>query len=332
MRFTIISLLFISIFSFGCQSNNNTGSGNVLADLDPNLPGNIPKLFAVGKVTTPMQDWGITMSGDGIEIYYTISAIKGPGNSKSAIVGLKWENGRWSDPEVVSFSGRFKDSCPNISPDGQRMIFASRRPTAFGDTLNDGNLWGITRVNGTWDDPYPLDKINTEAGEFFPTMAPGGDIYYCTNYLGRGKPVRIYHAKYVNGKYQKPEPITGEILTDKGEYCPYILPDEKHLIIEIVAGPDGLGGGDMYISKKQEDGSWGKAVHLGKEVNSSEHDCYPILSHDGNYLIYMSCRKPKFFNDDGISTFNELLWDVIIPNNEPFDFYWISAELLEKYI
>jgi len=317
-------ILFLLVICCRCSTNQK----KELLALDSELPGNYPKIFALGKVSTQLQDWGISISQDWQEIYYTISAIKGKGDSKTAIVSLRWQNGKWTKPEVVSFSGKYKDSCPNLSSDGNRLVFVSNRPTSENDTVNDGNLWSVERHNGIWQQPYQLEEINTEKGEFFPTMASGGDLFYCTNYSGKGKPVRIYHSKYINGKYQKPQSIKGKILTDHGEYCPYILPDEKHLIIEIVNAEDGLGGGDMYISKLQSDGSWGKAIHLGNQVNSNEHDCYPILTPDGEFLIYMSCRKPNFICDDERSTFNELLWDVILPNKQPFDFYWIKSDFL----
>jgi len=324
----ILSILLL--FLVNCYNTNHVNEK--ITTLDSDFPINEPKIFALGKVTTQLQDWGISISRDWNEIYFTVSAIKGKGDSKSAIVTLKWLDGKWTEPEVVCFSGKYKDGCPNLSTDGNRLVFVSNRPTCENDTLNDGNLWCVERISGQWQEPYSIDIINTDKGEFFPTMAPGGDLFYCTNYQGRGKPARIYHSKYINGKYQKPNPIKGDILTDLGEYCPYILPDEKHMMIEIVDGENGLGDGDIYISELLPDGSWSKAKHLGNQINSSEHDCYPILTPDGGYIIYMSCRQPTFVNDDGKSSFNELLWDVTIPNKQPFDFYWVKSDFMKDFL
>lgn len=323
-----ILLLFGILISFNVSAQN-LGPDSKLKDLDSVLPGVSARLFAQGKVSTPLTDWGITLSPDCDEIYYTAS-IKNL-TKKTAVVFLKWTDGKWSGPEVASFSGEYDDMTPTMSSDGQKIVFLSKRPIGPGDTINSSNFWCVERKNGQWSQPYLIKELYKALPViFFPFMAKNGDLYF--NSLQSGNKAHIFLSKYIDGTYQKPEPLKGDIVTEYGEYCPYVSPDQKWMIIEIENGPDGMGGGDMYISRKQNDSTWGKPVHLGGAFNSDEHDCYPVLTPGGNFLIYISCREPLFFGDNNKINYEQLKWMSATYNDEPFDFYWISASALDKYL
>ena len=49
---------------------------------------------------------------------------------------------------------------------------------------------------------------------------------------------------------------------------------------------DGYGDTDMYISFKQEDGSWLPAINMGSKINTVMPEGAPQLTHDGKYLFF----------------------------------------------
>ena len=49
-----------------------------------------------------------------------------------------------------------------------------------------------------------------------------------------------------------------------------------------------MGRGDLYISFKQEDGSWSPSVNMGAAINTQGHELCPFVTHDGKYLLYTS--------------------------------------------
>ena len=53
-----------------------------------------------------------------------------------------------------------------------------------------------------------------------------------------------------------------------------------------------MGSGDLYISWKQADGSWGKSQNLGPEVNSSRMDYCPFVDADG--VLYFTSKRIAF--------------------------------------
>ena len=55
--------------------------------------------------------------------------------------------------------------------------------------------------------------------------------------------------------------------------------------------PDkGYGGTDLYMTIRQENGSWGEMINLGEEINTSADDMFPFLF-KGNRLVYASAGK-----------------------------------------
>jgi len=87
------------------------------------------------------------------------------------------------------------------------------------------------------------------------------------------------------------------INTEYNEYGAVISADESVLLFT-ARQPNSTGGGidpglnenfeDIYISYKQPDGQWSKAVNLPKQVNSPDHDAVAAISADGQrFIIYM---------------------------------------------
>lgn len=300
------------------QNCDQAGPDGLLAKLDPMAPGMVARIFAPGRISTPATEWGMAICPNGDDIYYTVAE-----NKNSVIVWIRYEGGQWSKPEPVSFSGKYRDGAPVLSRDGRLMIFISNRPVTPGGESGDGNLWAVRREAGAWGEPYYLNQVNSVNQEFFPCLAANGDLYFCLAPGGKGTPAHIFVSRPDGGGvYQKPEPLRGAINTLQGEYCPYVSPDNRYILVEIPGAPGGFGGGDLYISRRQEDGTWGKPVNLGPAFNSSADDCYPVPSAGGTFFIFMSNRTPEA----GVMPATP-------PSvKEPFDFYWIRASALDPFL
>ena len=52
--------------------------------------------------------------------------------------------------------------------------------------------------------------------------------------------------------------------------------------------PGGFGGIDIYRSKKQANGTWGKAQNLGPEVNTARNEDAPQIHTDDQTLFFSS--------------------------------------------
>lgn len=68
---------------------------------------------------------------------------------------------------------------------------------------------------------------------------------------------------------------------------PSVSPDGKRIYISSNI-PGGYGGFDIYMAPIEEDGSIGKLVNLGPNVNTADDEKYPYMSSDNKYLYFSS--------------------------------------------
>ena len=98
----------------------------------------------------------------------------------------------------------------------------------------------------------------------------------------------IYCSKFVNGSYGEPENLGGSINSKGYESYPFIAPDESYLIFSGAKRADSFGDGDLFISYRDNHGSWTKAVNLGKTVNDEHDNRFPMIGRDGKFLFFVS--------------------------------------------
>jgi Tol biopolymer transport system component len=70
---------------------------------------------------------------------------------------------------------------------------------------------------------------------------------------------------------------------------------------------EGREDSDLYVSFKEQDGTWAKPINLGIAVNSNFSEFVPTISPDGKYLFFGRVEE------DGTS-----------------NVYWVSTEIIEK--
>ena len=68
----------------------------------------------------------------------------------------------------------------------------------------------------------------------------------------------------------------------------FIAPDESYLIFTGMDRSDSLGGTDLYISFRTEDGGWTNPVDIGAPVNTPSNEMCPQVSRDGRFLFWNS--------------------------------------------
>lgn len=246
----------------------------------------------------------LSISADGEEFYFTAQSIK---QDFSAIMVSKQLNNEWKKAEVVSFSGQYKDLEPFISQDGLTLYFASNRPIkGREDEKVNYDIWKVERrnLNSDWSSPINLGApINTEADEFYPSVANSRNIYFTAalkNGLGKED---IFVSEYKAGEYKSPAALSESINSAGYEFNAFIASDESYIIFTGYRREGGLGRGDLYMSKKDAQGIWLKAEHL--RVNSSGIDYCPFVK-DG-VLYFTSDRSSlKASYDSPLSTYEFL--------------------------
>ena len=144
------------------------------------------------------------------------------------------------------------------------------------------------------------DVINSPAGDYGPALSASNDLMVFTskrNKIKIGLKERenedLMISRNESGYWMQAEPLEG-INTPYNEGSATLSPDGKSIVFARCGSPDGLGLCDLYVSYRQEDGSWSEAENLGASVNSMYWDSHPSFSHTGDTLYFASDRIGGF--------------------------------------
>ncbi|MCR8557050.1 hypothetical protein KXD93_05330 [Mucilaginibacter sp. BJC16-A38] len=302
----------------------NTSMGQVVYP-DNSTPSDNPKLFGKGFLSDGLSNRDFTISPDGDEIFFTMQQ---PRFLSSTILRIKKLNGKWGRPEVAPFSGRYRDLEASFSPDGKWIFFSSDRPVSGTIPKDNFDIWKIGRLaNGRWGTPVHLDTtVNSDKDEYYPSVAKNGHLYFtvAASY-GKGKE-DIVMCRPVKDGYSKPVSLPEAINSPNYEFNPFIDPDEQFIMFSSQGRKDDIGGGDLYISRKDKNGNWLPAKHLPAPINSTGLDYCPYVTRDGKYLIFTSSRANPQFSDHKAKTYQQLKDLLTKPGNGFDDIYWVKFD------
>jgi|GEM_PF-2249340 len=244
------------------------------------LTNNGPQLLLPGVANTLRDEYGPTYSPEGNTLYFVKRRNR---RGDEHIVKTQAISQGWTTPTTVSFSGEYHDKEPFISPDGQRMFFASTRPGNGSDAFD---IWMAVREGSDWSEPVRLGpEVNTESVyDNYPAVAANGNLYFGSRREG-SEGIDLWVSRYDNGSYLMAEHLGPVINSTATDADPYIDPMERFLIF-CSTREGGEGSGDLYISYADGNGGWKEPLNLGPEINTSEFEYTPLISPDGQWLLF----------------------------------------------
>jgi len=245
----------------------------------------IPEMIGEGVISTPDDEFGGTLANDGKTLYFDKTV---PAHYLYVLCESRLEGGKWSKPEVLPFSGSYRDSDPVLSPDGQTMFFASDRPKKPG-ALDERRfqIWEVKKAGTGWSGPTIVPGvINSEGSQVFASIANNGTIYFTSSRKTGG--YDIFRSRLVGGKYLEAEDL-GPNINGPGIFSleAWVAPDESYLLIGSFGRDENLGSSDLFVSFNEK-GAWSKPVNLGPSVNTQAREYSPRVSPDGKWLYYAS--------------------------------------------
>lgn len=247
------------------------------------------QIVAPGFVSTGLGERDGCFASDGREFFYTVWT-----GTYGAIVSTRLSATGWTIPEVVPFSGRYSDLEAFLSPDGTRLYFASNRPLTDGASPKDYDIWYVDRRGSTWSQPVNVGApVNTAKNEFYPSVTHDGTLYVTAEYDSSEGGEDIYRFVRRGEGFGPAENLGPGVNSTKGEFNAFVDPHERYLLFSSFGRSDQIGGGDLYVSWRLTDGSWGPARILGPEVNTTSLDYCPWVTPDGRWLIFSSRRPAR---------------------------------------
>ncbi len=123
-------------------------------------------------------------------------------------------------------------------------------------------------------------------------------LYFSAEYLhlGFGR-YDIYSVTKSDSGWTNPINLGPNVNSDWWESAPSISPDGSALYF-CSNRPGGYGGIDIYVSYKNKNGYWGKAVNLGSTINTAGDEQTPFIHADNNSLYFASNGWPGYGGSD----------------------------------
>ncbi|SFT74061.1 WD40-like Beta Propeller Repeat [Lishizhenia tianjinensis] len=208
-----------------------------------------------------------------------------------------WQMATAMPPNINS---PLNEGAPTLSSDGKSLVFVACESPAgikdYGPTKKGYgrcDMFYTKKIGSRWVDPINLPGYaNTSNWESQPSLSSDGKTLYFVRRTGHGYEANsdIYVTyKDDKGYWSKAERLPENINTPFQETSVLIHPDGQTLYFAS-NGHTGLGGSDIFMSKKNPDGTWGDPVNLGYPINTKANENSLLVSADGEIAFFASDR------------------------------------------
>ncbi|MGE0587182.1 MAG: TolB family protein [Cyclobacteriaceae bacterium] len=215
-------------------------------------------------------------SKDGSKIYFVREdTIK----DKLFIYSAEQVKNKWSNEQLLSFSGEHNDMGGRLSPDGNSFYFTSDRPGGSAKEGDEWNIWVSHRDGETWSQAEPLREINDKGSECCPVPMANGHLMFSSD---RGKDLQW---AIFDWDGEQDTLVTNLSETIAWQWPSVFIPGENLLLFNSMKRPDTNGKDDIYISFLKN-GEWTTPQNIGAPVNTEVYEDGAILSPDKKLLIF----------------------------------------------
>jgi outer membrane protein OmpA-like peptidoglycan-associated protein/Tol biopolymer transport system component len=261
-------------------------------------------LINVGEgINTEMNEYFPAVTVDGNQFLFTrgVTDPQRPGYENEDFFISNKQNNVWQTAQPIrEINSVGNEGAPTLSADGTIMFFASCA-NEFGDYgaqdrkgYGSCDIFYAQKINGRWTSPRNAGAaINTNHWETQPSFSSDGKtLYFIRGIVGRGgvKDQDIYMSTIGDdGKFTLATKVSTNVNTPGKEESVFIHPDNQTLYFSSDGHP-GMGGLDIFMSKRQPDGEWGKAVNLGYPLNTFSEE-NSLLVYPNGKLAFLASNK-----------------------------------------
>jgi len=254
-------------------------------------------------INTTLNEYFPAMSADGSQFLFTRGLIfpEQPDRENEDFFLSLYKEGKWQLAQPIrEINSQGNEGAPALSANGNIMFFASCSDE-FGDYgsqdrkgFGSCDIFYSQKINGRWTRPRNAGpNINTGNWETQPSFSSDGKTLYFIRGVVKPGGVReqdIWSSHIgEDGRFQPAVKLTDVINTPLKEESVFIHPDNQTIYFSSEGHP-GMGGLDIFMSKRGPDGNWTKPINLGYPINTYNDENSLLVDPAGNLAFFASDR------------------------------------------
>lgn len=231
------------------------------------------------------------------------------------------------------------DHSPVVSLDENQIYYTSRQKSGKENSLRDGDnpekIYHSIFSSKVWSKNFILEVFfrNFENESALSLSADGSELFLFRNDL-EGQ--SIYESIYNGKTWGKPFKLPAPINSPANETHACLSPDKSTMFFTSDRA-GGIGGKDIYLVRKQKDGTWGSLTNLGPKINTKLDEETPVFHYDGKTLYFASeghqsmGRMDVFYSQmNPDSTWNDPI-NLGYPINSPDDDFFFAPSITKDH-
>ena len=162
------------------------------------------------------------------------------------------------------------------------------------------DLYWSKKIGDEWSKPRNLGpNVNSKFWDSQPSFSIDGKTLYFTSNRPGGKGGKDIWKTTLNeqGQWTKAVNMGDSINTPFDETCPFIHYDDQTLYFSS-NGHIGMGGFDIFYSRKQTDSTWSYPINIGYPINTNNDELNLIVSASGKTAIFSTDKLNGYGGQD----------------------------------
>lgn len=241
------------------------------------------------RVNTQADEYVNMLQFDGSQLLFTRKMDLGNGFQKEFLFVSQWDGEDWGEARQLAFAAFPEDvdlAAAFISADGRKLYM-----TGCGWQRDSSCDLYVSEWDGSrWSMPHHLKGgVNSNHWESQPCVsADGRELYFVSR---RGGNADIYRSlRNADGTWGEPHNLGAPVNTKGMEMAPFLHPD-GHTLYFSSNKHIGMGGFDLFMSRRGEDGQWQQPVNLGFPINTGGDEINFFVAADGKTGFISSMRE-----------------------------------------
>lgn len=206
----------------------------------------------------------------------------------------------------------FSEYAPILNPEQEKILFSSTRTNKKNQKDYFADVYAAGYKESDSKAAYKIqNNFNTKYDDIILDISPEGNQILLHSYKNNGD---IYISTFTDGQWSKPISISKNINDPNSFEGAACFSKDGNALYFTSDRRGGIGGLDIYVSEKQENGQWAKAYNLGPEINTKGNEDAPSISKDEKILFFSS---DGHFGIGGYDVFYSLKNELIQEWNSP---------------